>query len=344
MNQNSTLMRCAIILLSLLCAETMESAEVATTPGQSSSTGQTNLFLSVHNSKSRAAWQQHMTLGPGDTLTISIYDVADTRRLEVPVGPDGRITYLQARDVKAAGLTIDELRTKLDQELNRFYQNPRTVILPVAYRSKKYVVLGAVQNKGVYPLERPVTIIEAIARAGGLETGLYDQRSVELADLSRSFLARNGKRVPVDFERLFQKGDLTQNAALEPEDYLYFASASANEIYVLGEVAGPGVLLFSPKPTVVTAIASRGGFTTRAFKSRVLIVRGSLTHPKTFVIDTAAILNGKAPDFPLQAHDIVYIGTNPWVVAAEVLDIAARAFVQSMIVETATLHIPAAIK
>src|SRR4029077_10922146 len=118
--------------------------------------------------------------------------------------------------------------------------------------------------------------------------------------------------------------------ALEPDDYLYFASASANEIYILGEVAGPGVLLFSPRPTVVTAIASRGGFTTRAFKSRVLIVRGSLTNPKTFVVDTAAILNGKAPDFPLQAHDIVYVGTNPWVVAAEVLDIAARAFVQSM--------------
>jgi polysaccharide biosynthesis/export protein len=344
MNKNSPLMRACVLLCSLAFAGSVQGAEAQAPADRSASAGQTNLFLSAHNSRTRAAWQQHMTLGPGDTLNISIYDLPDSRRTEVPVGPDGRLTYLQAREVKAAGLTIDELRATLDQQLNQFYQNPRTVVQPVAYRSKKYIVLGAVANKGVYPFERPVTIIEAIARAGGLETGLYDQRSVELADLSHSFLARNGQRLPIDFERLFQHGDLSQNAPLEPNDYLYFASASANEIFVLGEVAGPGVLLFAPKPTVVTAIASRGGFTTRAFKSRVLVVRGSLSHPKTFVIDTAAILNGKAPDFPLQPHDIIYVSTNPWVVATEVLDIAARAFVQSMIVETTTLHVPAGIK
>ncbi|HVV02105.1 MAG TPA: SLBB domain-containing protein, partial [Verrucomicrobiae bacterium] len=185
---------------------------------------------------------------------------------------------------------------------------------------------------------------EAIARAGGLETGLYEQRTVELADLSRSFVARHGQRLPVDFEKLFQHGDLSQNVALEPGDYLYFASASANEIYILGEVATPGVLVFAPKPTVVNAIASRGGFTTHSFKSRVLVIRGSLNHPQTFVVDTAAILNGKAPDFALQPRDIVYVSTNPWAVATEVLDIAARAFVQSLIVEGTTLRIPPAIK
>jgi len=47
----------------------------------------------------------------------------------------------------------------------------------------------------------------------------------------------------------------------------------------------------------VSAVAGRGGFTGSAYKSRVLVVRGSLNNPQTFVVDTAAILAGKAPDF-----------------------------------------------
>jgi polysaccharide biosynthesis/export protein len=299
--------------------------------------------LSVNPAK-RAPWQQRLTLGAGDTLNLSLFNMPDTAQTEVPVGPDGRITFLQARDILAAGLTIDELRAKLDESLAKFYQNPRSIVTPAVIRSKKFILLGAVVNKGVFTFDRPLTVIEAIARAGGLETGLYEQRTVELADLSRSFLARNGQRLPIDFERLFQRGDLSQNVALEPDDYLYFAPASGNEIYVLGEVSGPGMQAFAPKPTVISAITSGGGFTPRAFKSRVLVIRGSLNQPQTFVVDTAAILAGKTPDFKLQQKDIVYVSRNPWVVAAEVLDAAAKAFVVSLVAEGTTLRMPPAIK
>jgi protein involved in polysaccharide export with SLBB domain len=143
----------------------------------------------------------------------------------------------------------------------------------------------------------------------------------------------------VDFERLFQHGDLSQNVALEPDDYLFFASASVNEIYVLGEVISPGVVAFAPKASAISAIANRGGFTTRAFKSRVLVVRGSLNKPETFVVDTSAILKGKQQDFTLQPRDIVYVSQNPWVIGGEVLDLAARAFVGAFTIEATTLNV-----
>ena len=290
------------------------------------------LPLSVTAPVKRADWQQRLTLGPGDMLNLQLFDMPDSARTEVPIGPDGRISFLQARDIMAAGLTIDELRAKMDEALAKYYQNPRSIITPVAFHSKKYIVLGAVANKGVYTFDRPLRVIEAIARAGGLETGLYAARTVELADLQRSFLVRNGQRVPVDFERLFQRGDLSQNIPLQPDDYLYFALASANEIYVLGEVMMPGVQVFAAKPSAISAIAWGVASLTRAFKSRVLVVRGSLDHPETFVVDAAAILAGKAPDFKLQPRDIVYVSRNPWVAAGEIVDMAAKAFVQSALV------------
>lgn len=297
--------------------------------------GSTNALSGTEMIK-RAAWQQHLTLGPGDTLNITLFDMPETAQREVPVAPDGRITFLQARDVVAAGLTIDELRSKLDQALGQFYQNPRTIVIPAAIHSKKYYVLGAVVAGGVYTLDQPLTVIEALAKAGGLETGIYDRNTVELADLPHSFLVRNGQRLNLDFERLFQQGDLSQNLPIEPNDYLYIAMASANEIYVLGEVNSPGTAAFLPRTTVVGAISARGGFTVRAFKTRVLVVRGSLNHPQTFVVNTSAILAAKEPDFKLQSKDIIYVSQSPWVRAEELIDAAATAFIQGMVVGTTT--------
>jgi protein involved in polysaccharide export with SLBB domain len=287
----------------------------------------------------RAPWQQRFALGPGDLLNLSLFDQPETARTEVPVGPDGRLTFLQARDVVAAGLTIDELRTRVDEALEPYYQNPRTVITPAVYRSKRYFVLGAVAGRGVYPFDRPLTVIEALARAGGLDTGLYDQRPVELADLPRSFLVRNGQRVPVDFERLFQQGDLSQNVPLEPDDYLYFASADANEIYVFGEVGAPGVVAFAPRTTVIAALTARGGFTPGSFRQRILVIRGSLDHPQTFVVNVSKVLAAKEQDFKLQPRDIIYVSANPWVKVEDLLNTALRAFLQGMIVQWTTMHI-----
>jgi protein involved in polysaccharide export with SLBB domain len=313
----------------LLAAESQSPPQAALAPA-----GGANLSLSVPAPIKLAPWQERLTLGPGDVLNFSLFEIPDSARFEVPVGPDGRVTFLQARDITAAGLTIDELRAKMDQALSKYYQNPRTIITPFAFHSKKYYVLGAVVNRGVYTFDRPLSVIEALARAGGMETGLYGRDTVDLADLAHSFLVRNGQRVPVDFERLFQRGDLSQNVPLEPDDFLYFALANGNEIYVLGQVTSPGVAAFLPRTSALSVIAARGGFTPQAFRSRVLVVRGSVMHPQTFVVDAAAILAAKQPDFKLQARDIVYVGTSPWVKAEEVLDTAVTAFVQGFVVNT----------
>lgn len=286
--------------------------------------------ISAQSPAKMAAWQERLTLGPGDTVNLSLFGRPDYTRNEVPVGPDGRISYLDAVDVLAMGRTIDELRAALDAELSKSYRNARTIVTPAVLRSKQYFILGKVVDKGAFTLDRPLTIIEAVARARGLETGLFQQNTVELADLPRSFLVRHGQRMKVDFEKLFQQGDLSQNIQLEPDDYLYFPSSNTNEVYVLGAVTAPGVQGFTPNATVVSMVTTRGGFGPKAYLDRVLVVRGSLTSPQTFVVNVHKVLNAKAPDFPLEPKDIVYVSEKPWARAEELLDIAMRSFVQAM--------------
>ena len=288
--------------------------------------------LSVSTTRKRAPWQEHLTLGPGDVLNFALFGRTELTRTEVAIEPDGHVSYLQAQDILAAGLTIDELRAKMDEALSAYYRAPRTIITPVAFHSKKYFLLGSVTQKGVFTLDRPMTIIEAIARARGLETGLQQRDLVELADLQRAFLVRHGQRMAIDFEKLFAQGDLSQNLALEPDDYLFFPPADPKEVYVVGEVRTPGVAPYTRDTSALGAIASQGGFTDRAWKKRVLVVRGSLSHPQTFIVDAAAVLGAGSPDFKLEPRDIVYVHYRPWIKAEELLDLAATAFIQAAII------------
>ena len=124
------------------------------------------LSLSVSSPDKLADWQKRFTLGPGDTFDVRLHDTPDAP-VHTTVGPDGRINYMEAQDVMVTGLTIDELRTKLDEVLGKFHRSAKTVIIPTAYNSKRYFVLGNVTRRGMFPLDRPTSLVEAVARASG---------------------------------------------------------------------------------------------------------------------------------------------------------------------------------
>ena len=277
-----------------------------------------------------ADWQQHYTVGAGDIFNLRIYGRSDSGHNYVPVGPDGRISFLEAQSVMVAGLTVDEMRAKLDEELGKYYRNVRTIVTPVEWRSKRYYLMGAVVDRGAYILDKPLTIIEAVARARGIATGLYEHNTIELADMKRAFIVRDQKRLPVDFEQLFEHGDLTQNILVAPGDYIYFPSGTVNEVYLLGAVGAPGPLGLTAENTLVGVLTVRGGFLPTAYQQRVLVVRGSLQKPETFVVNLAAIMAGREKDFVLQPKDIIYVADKPWQSAVDLLQLALNAYAQGM--------------
>lgn len=278
-----------------------------------------------------APWQERLTLGPGDQVNLSVYGHPELTRSDIALGPDGRISYLHVQGFPAAGLTLDELRERLTAEIQSQIRSARVVVTPSAFRSKKYFLLGTVIDRGAYPLDRPMTLIEAIARARGIATGLLEQNTVEIADLPRAFLVRQQRRMPVDFVRLFRDGDLTQNIPIEPGDYIYLPSSVLNEAYILGSVASPGTVGVNEFSSVVGVLTVRGGFTEKAWRQKVLVIRGSLDRPESFVVNVAEILRGNLPDFPLQPKDIIYIADRPWARAEELLDMAIVAFMTTAI-------------
>ncbi|MEI7910998.1 MAG: polysaccharide biosynthesis/export family protein [Verrucomicrobiota bacterium] len=286
-----------------------------------------------------ASWRKRYELGPGDVINFSLFGRPELSRPGFRIAPDGTVSYLQAQNIKVTGLTLDEARLAIEKSLASHFRSPRVIITPQEVGSKRFTILGKVLNKGVFTLERPITLVEAIANAGGLEAGLFDYKIIELADLDRSFIARGGKHLPVDFRRLLHEGDMKFNFEVEPDDFIYIASNITNDYYVLGAVAAPGTQGLTEDASVVAAISLRGGFTERAWISRVLVIRGSFVKPKTFVINVKNVLAAKDKDFKLEPKDIVFVAERPWTFAEDVLKDALSAFSSSAATNWVSQHV-----
>ncbi|MGE9297334.1 MAG: polysaccharide biosynthesis/export family protein, partial [Puniceicoccales bacterium] len=192
------------------------------------------------------SWRDRYELGPGDVINFSLYGRPELDRPGIRISPDGTISYLQATNVNVNGLTIDEARRLFDERLRANFRNPRVIITPEEVGSKRYSIMGKVMKRGVFTLDRPLTLVEAVARAGGVQVGLFEQNTIELADMERSFVVRGNQQLDVDFQKLFLEGDMSQNVGIEPNDYIYIASNVTNQYYVFGAVGQPGVQSFTP--------------------------------------------------------------------------------------------------
>ena len=106
-------------------------------------------------------------IGASDRLQIDVWQNDKLSLVDVPVRPDGKITLPLLDDVQAAGLTTDELKALLTQELSEYVQNPTVTVVLLAAYSKRAFVLGEVRNPGPIPLSAEMRVLDAITSAGG---------------------------------------------------------------------------------------------------------------------------------------------------------------------------------
>jgi protein involved in polysaccharide export with SLBB domain len=264
-------------------------------------------------------------------------------RVTTLVAPDGKLYFDLLPGLDVWGLTLAQTKTLIEKRYAQFVREPpqmSVVLRDVA--SRHFWILGRVQAPGVYPMAEPVTLLEAIADAGGTMslTSYRDQEAAgvgaELADLTRSFVVRQGKCLPVDFRRLLLEGDLSQNIFLEPDDFIYFPSAVARDVYVLGAVTEPRLVPYRPGLTVAGAVAGAYGTLKGAYLSHVAVVRGALSQPQLTVVDFKHVVKGTATDLPLAPGDIVYVPLSPYRYLDHYLEVILDTFVSSAAINAGT--------
>jgi polysaccharide export outer membrane protein len=84
------------------------------------------------------------------------------------VRPDGKISLPLIDEIKASGLTTKQLQDLITEKLKEFVAAPNVTVTVTQINSRKVSVVGQVGAPGVYPIGGPTTVLEILARAGGL--------------------------------------------------------------------------------------------------------------------------------------------------------------------------------
>lgn len=106
-------------------------------------------------------------IGTQDVLEVLVWKNEKLSR-KVPVKPGGTISLPLLNEVRAAGLTPEELRQELTERYEGFVDAPVVSVLVVKVGTYRVSVIGEVHGPGQFELRGPATVLEALARAKGL--------------------------------------------------------------------------------------------------------------------------------------------------------------------------------
>jgi polysaccharide export outer membrane protein len=262
-------------------------------------------------------------LGAGDTLLVAVYGhpelsiapfipggaagVQGGRPVGLLIDNDGSVQLPLVGRVQVAGQTAEEVQQLLQKQLAVYLKDPQVTVQLLFASSNRYYLLGQFTNPGVKYSDRPLGLLEALSLGGSVD--------LPNASLATAYLARKGKKLPVDFRRLILNGDLGQNVRLKSGDVVVVPDHQNDQAYVFGGAPGSnpagGVVPFvNGRLSLLQALARIGFGQSERLQSDlsdVRIIRSSGDRGELFVVNAAAILAGEAGNFDLAPGDVVFV-------------------------------------
>ena len=252
----------------------------------------------AHAQSAQSATNKDYIVGPEDVLDVQVWDNKDMNQV-VFVRPDGKTSLPIVGEIQAAGKTVQELQDYLTAVYSKTVKGAAVTVIIREIKSRPVYFLGGFGRPGALQLMRnDLSLLQALALVGGVAPG---------ADGENGFVLRKDKRIPVNFTKLLQKGDLSQDIQLEPGDSV--VAPIADLVYLQGEVRAPGSIKFLPDLTVVKAITQGGGLTPMAAGGRVDIIRWKGEKRERIRVDVDKMMRApdENPDVMLKPDDIVFV-------------------------------------
>jgi polysaccharide export outer membrane protein len=260
-------------------------------------------------------------IGPRDVITIVIFAGGEKQQeVDLTVSGQGMINVPFIGPVKAEGLTIPQLEDLITKPLaEEYFVDPEVNIQIKEYHSLQYYISGAVKTPGLYEMTSEASLMELIAKAGGVlpERGnvayiLRESTNSMAKGEDIESLMSSREPIKVDLKSLLDKGDMTYNILLKSGDVVYIPLEKAlnlaeSNIYVEGEVKKPGVYSYQPGLTALNACIMAGGFGDFAAPNRTKIIRNTENGPEVIRINLNDVKEGRIPDIELQPGDRINV-------------------------------------
>jgi len=240
-----------------------------------------------------AAEAPRETLGPGDTVRITVFQNPDLTT-EARLSERGTIVFPLVGEVALGGRTPTDAGTQIADQLKKgqFLKNPQVSVAVMQVRSRQVSVLGHVAKPGRYPLDDASNrLTDLLAVAGGVAATGDDVVTVVL---------KRGEQVTrheIDVPAMYRSGDLKSNIEVQAGDTIYVQPAPV--FYIYGEVQRAGSYKLQPNMMVMHALSLGGGLTPRGTERGMLVQRR--------MPDGTARKVEIRPSDPVQPDDVIYV-------------------------------------
>jgi polysaccharide biosynthesis/export protein len=299
------------------------SSDPSRPPMEAGSASAAALNLRLMEQAARSSEESDLPVGTGDLLEISVFEVEELSKIRLRVPVRGAISLPLVGQIQAAGRTTAELEEEIRARLQRkFMHDPQVSVFLQEHNSQRISVIGAVRKGGVFNLDRPLRLADALALAEGLtEEADRQVYVIRRAPIGAVTAAGGGTAstsasppksgataevmAPIDLSELVD-GREDLNVALRSGDVVHVPRAGS--VYVGGSVERPGSFLLRGKTTVQQAILAAGGVKDVADWSDVRLYRKAPSgEVEVTTYDIDAFEKGKpAPE--LQRNDVVVVG------------------------------------
>ncbi len=305
------------LLLTAISAPFVFSEEAATSPPVQQEAQQQEPAVNIPSPSELAASNDvsdMYLIHVGDKLNVYVYEEKELSGIFL-VNSSGSINYPLLGEIKADGLSLQQLKEFLTENLGKNYiVNPQVEVSFTESSSKSVSILGQVIKPGSYVMTPDLTISKLIPMVGGFTPN---------AATSSLRISRGGKEGRREFVQVDADGILqgkTEDVKLLPGDMVFVDLKGSEQpgplgpditghyVTVLGQVARQGNFAIDDTSTLIRLVGKIGGFTPLAASDRVRVVR-ELPNAvkKVFYVNADKIIAGKAEDVKLEIGDIITV-------------------------------------
>ncbi len=165
-----------------------------------------------NNAASPATKDVEYIIGRGDLLRIMVWKEKDLSQ-SMSVRIDGRISLPLIGDVMAAGKTISGLTRELEKRFSSVVTDPAVSVMLIQSKSWRYYIIGKIKQPGEFPIDFPITILQAIAKSGGFaQWAKTDDISILRQTKGRDQILK------FNYDAVTKGRNLTQNIQIKPGD------------------------------------------------------------------------------------------------------------------------------
>ncbi len=250
-------------------------------------------------------------VGSNDLLMIAVYDSPELTR-SVRVSSDGqiRLPMLKQR-IKAEGLLPSAIEAAISSALisEGILVDPVVTVGIAEYHSRAISVAGSVRNPLTFQAVAPVTLLEAISKAGGLDKTAGQEILLTHVQMQDGLPETSTEHIPV--KALLNSADARWNFLLVGGEEIRVPEAG--QIFVVGNFKKPGAFSTpeAADATVLKVVALAEGLLPYSSRQAFIYRPDPTTGIKhEIAINLTQIMERKGPDIALQPYDVLYVPDN----------------------------------